>query len=263
MTHNKKYTALITATSLSLAAPSQAILVAHYNGDDLIDKAAGGVNENLTNTGIDVNVAGGRYGNAYEFDDTGSDILQATLSYGVGGTDLGTSFTIMAWVNLDTDANPAGNSSNRFFLWEDASDFEFSAWLDSPNQADATANLETYLGSVRVETGTHTKGTWQHVAQTISFNSGTNLVTMETFLDGVSTGTARTFTDAGFGDVAINLGRARNSASDRPFDGKFDDIKFYDEVLDAAGIQAASVPEPSSAALLGLGGLALILRRRK
>jgi len=29
------------------------------------------------------------------------------------------------------------------------------------------------------------------------------------------------------------------------------------------GIQLTTVPEPSSAALLGLGGLALILRRRK
>lgn len=34
-------------------------------------------------------------------------------------------------------------------------------------------------------------------------------------------------------------------------------------MADAIAIQSAAVPEPSSAALLGLGGLALILRRRK
>lgn len=34
-------------------------------------------------------------------------------------------------------------------------------------------------------------------------------------------------------------------------------------MADAIAIQAVAVPEPSSAALLGLGGLALILRRRK
>lgn len=34
-------------------------------------------------------------------------------------------------------------------------------------------------------------------------------------------------------------------------------------IVDAVAIQAVAVPEPSSAALLGLGGLALILRRRK
>lgn len=258
----KKYTA-ITAVSLGLASASQAVIVAHYNGDDLTNQINPGTND-VTSSGVGVNVAGGTTGSAYEFNDTNTDTFNAPLSYGTGVTDLGTDFTIMAWVNLDTDANPAGNSSNRFFLWEDQSDFEFSVWLDSPNQADATANYETYLGSTRVESPpVHTKGTWQHVAQTVSFNSGTNLVTLETFVNGVSTGTARTGTDTGFGDVGINFGRARNSASDRPFDGKFDDIKAFNTVLTAGEIQAASVPEPSSSILLGLGGLALILRRRK
>lgn len=52
------------------------------------------------------------------------------------------------------------------------------------------------------------------------------------------------------------------------FNGTISQVLIYDHVLDA-GQQAqvesylASVPEPSSAALLGLGGVALLLRRRK
>ncbi|MFT5906648.1 MAG: hypothetical protein ACI9E1_002260 [Cryomorphaceae bacterium] len=42
--------------------------------------------------------------------------------------------------------------------------------------------------------------------------------------------------------------------------GSIDEIRFG---LDAADIGLSAVPEPSSAALLGLGGLALILRRRR
>jgi len=46
--------------------------------------------------------------------------------------------------------------------------------------------------------------------------------------------------------------------------GLFDDLQVYDHALSNTEVQAlAAVPEPSSAALLGLGGIALILRRRK
>ncbi len=55
------------------------------------------------------------------------------------------------------------------------------------------------------------------------------------------------------------------------FSGSIDDVQIYDEALSASDATfllnnagtAVGVPEPSSTALLGLGGLALILRRRK
>jgi len=45
-----------------------------------------------------------------------------------------------------------------------------------------------------------------------------------------------------------------------------DEIQFYSETLtdaEVATLYTDVVPEPSSSALLGLGGIALILRRRK
>lgn len=54
-----------------------------------------------------------------------------------------------------------------------------------------------------------------------------------------------------------------NAFGGQNFVGLGDEIRVYDNVLDQSVIRAAAVPESSTAALLGLGGLALILRRRK
>ncbi|HAC81435.1 MAG TPA: hypothetical protein DCG06_14140 [Deltaproteobacteria bacterium] len=45
--------------------------------------------------------------------------------------------------------------------------------------------------------------------------------------------------------------------------GIYGDFRIYDNTLNDAAVAALAVPEPSTTALLGLGGLALILRRRK
>ena len=77
-----------------------------------------------------------------------------------------------------------------------------------------------------------------------------------------------TDTDAatfGLEDFRIGVNRGGNLT----YDGDYANIAIYDTALDTAALQTvlnagpAAVPEPSSAALLGLGGLALILRRRK
>ncbi|MFK7909974.1 MAG: LamG domain-containing protein [Akkermansiaceae bacterium] len=67
------------------------------------------------------------------------------------------------------------------------------------------------------------------------------------------------------------IGRYSNDTTEQ-FTGAIDDLQVYDEALSATdvsslfanpGLDLASIPEPSSTALLGLGGLALIFRRRK
>jgi len=74
--------------------------------------------------------------------------------------------------------------------------------------------------------------------------------------------------DAGNG---IGLSGVRDSEGDQNFSsvqadgsGTITGTWFYDGNLTAvAGVQLIAVPEPTTTALLGLGGLALILRRRK
>jgi len=219
-------------------------LVGYYDGEFNENHPGANDPDALSNTGVEVGVSGGKFGNAFEFDNTEGDRLQALLSYGTEGTDLGTDFTIAAWFNLDTDA-PSGNDGNRHFMWEDAGDYEFSAWVVN----DGT--IQSYLGGTATE-GTHTKGTWQHIAQTITYNAVSDQVTLATYINGVlgSTGT-RTATDTGFDDIAINFGRARDSASDRPFDGKMDDIAAWSRVLTVDEITAIASEEID--ALLGSG----------
>ncbi|QQL46423.1 PEP-CTERM sorting domain-containing protein [Sulfuriroseicoccus oceanibius] len=65
---------------------------------------------------------------------------------------------------------------------------------------------------------------------------------------------------------------SRFGDGDRAITTEIDDVAIFDNTLTDgemlflstnAAASAVAVPEPSSAALLGLGGLALILRRRK
>ena len=49
------------------------------------------------------------------------------------------------------------------------------------------------------------------------------------------------------------------------FDGKLDDVRFYDEALSADDVNAIihPIPEPASLGLLGVGGLLMLRRRRE
>ena len=71
------------------------------------------------------------------------------------------------------------------------------------------------------------------------------------------------------GDTSIGASQNPNLTYFDNLDGQILGFASYDTALDAIEIQSLSdtyfstVPEPSSSALLGLGGIALIMRRRK
>ncbi|MGB0991227.1 MAG: LamG-like jellyroll fold domain-containing protein [Akkermansiaceae bacterium] len=283
----KQYVTLIAA-SLGLAATSQAALttglVGYYDGSTLNNHAAASDGDAVTSSGVGVNVAGGQVGTAYEFDGTGADTFTVLTSYGSGATDLGETFTVAAWYQVSSTADPSGNSGDRMFVWENASDHDFSYWIDEDgggnNGGNINGNGAMYVDDTTVNFAhVHTfGGSWDHVAQTI-VTSGAN-TTVTTFINGSNVGSLTRATadfgnpglQAGLIDTGINFGRARTPSSDRPFDGLIDEIAIWDRELTSTEITEAFnrgnaglavVPEPSSTALLGLGGLALILRRRK
>ena len=117
----------------------------------------------------------------------------------------------------------------------------------------------------------YTPGTWQQVLLTYS-SDGTN-TTLTTYIDGVAQAGVITETTSALSDTGIHIGNARTGAGTRAFDGKIDEFGAWNRVLTSTEISqvyqnglngnALTVPEPSSTALLGLGGIALILRRRK
>ena len=88
---------------------------------------------------------------------------------------------------------------------------------------------------------------------------------VEFFLNGNSLGVD---SDAGGfkEETASNYRFGSTTSGQSQFTGEMDELRIYDEVLTIAEIRsvAAAIPEPSnSALLLGLVGLALILRRRE
>ncbi len=107
-----------------------------------------------------------------------------------------------------------------------------------------------------------TDGDWHHIGMTV----GDGTVTL--YVDGVARA-SEDYTGSGTPD-AFQLG-ARFAAGRTIENALFDDVSVWDGALTATQMAALSsnaasvvaVPEPSSTALIGLGGLALILRRRK
>lgn len=111
-------------------------------------------------------------------------------------------------------------------------------------------------------------GSWHHIAIVVP-TVGATVSASQYSIDG---GTLTAFggttgaTTVGINTVdnPLRLGESVVGTDDRDYKGLIDEVRIYDEALSQSAITAlASVPEPSSAALLGLGGLALILRRRK
>ena len=111
-------------------------------------------------------------------------------------------------------------------------------------------------GSGWIQYQAFTPNTWTHLA--VIRNNGVSTF----YVNGVAqTGTSSTAPTHGTGHIGVTPGGSG------PYEGDLDEIRMFtfedgDDPVTALNVQAA-VPEPSSTALLGLGSLALILRRRK
>ena len=112
-------------------------------------------------------------------------------------------------------------------------------------------------GFLGASTSTFTAGTWAQI-NLIRHNGTVNY-----YLNGSLQDSAAT--DGELDDLRLGAGYFGEARAN----GAFDEMKIwsFDSNVDSlASVEAATittVPEPSSAALLGLGGFALILRRRK
>lgn len=208
--------------------------------------------------------AAGKFGQAVSLDAADDQINLGSTSLGAIGTG---NFTISLWVNLNgqtVSGDPAFFSNKD---WGSGTNVGINYAVKGGGNLD----LNTY-GTARVDfqdagTSDLSASGWDNI---ILVRDGTAL---KYYFNGVQEGGNKTI-DAGADFASANnfiLGDdgtgGYNGGSNWTGDMLFDDLAIYDEALDQSAISAlqstTAVPEPSAAALLGLGGLALILRRRK
>ncbi len=272
-------TVALLSAAVTLNAALTTGLVAYYDFDDLANDAAGSaVALTEAGTGRYTGNAAGVYGKAAKFTGKVDDCLHATMSFGAG-SDLGSSFTVAAWYNLDTDASNFAAPVKRFFVFEssDFKNYDLSYGVRNFDGGTSFNDAQTYVGSQNFVThnNVHTPGVWQHVLVTYVDNAG--VTTVSTYIDGIP---VKKITDVATSSIAasgIHIGNAREGSMRRAFDGKIDEFAAWSRVLNPSeiaqvyrngvnGVAVTAVSESTKSAaptLLGLGGLSLILRPRK
>ena len=257
---------LILASCLCAAQSASAALVFQMDFNDadgnqsLTDRGTTGVTGTFNGATYSTDVAsvnGGGY--SASFSGTNGD----HVNFGdISALDGLSAFTMTAWVNSGT-ANSGGPSGSARIVSKRNGSTGFELYYhDTDNELEFVAN-----GSVANGGGSFAGQQWTWIAVTYDGSTATFYNGDGTTLSaGASTAFAQGAIAATTGDLLI--GNYRNG--ERPYSGLIDNVRIYDSVEDAASLasimtfnDAVAVPEPSSAALLGLGGVALILRRRR
>ncbi len=249
MSQMRSATIAVLLAIVVLAGSANAALVAHYEFEG-----------DYSNSGIGT-VAGQARGGATIVADSGGGLKGASnvlKLYGndeyvkVGNDDVGditSVITVAAWVKSDgTNWSDAGIVT-RGYNWR----------LYVAGSANGTIQaMDTQPQGSKARGGVNINdGQWHHVA---GVYDGTQYIL---YVDGVQDGPAVLATGliAQTTSHKFTIGAFERSGDVSKFyDGYIDDVRVYNEALDAAAIQAI-VPEPATIALLGLG--ALLLRRRR
>jgi Concanavalin A-like lectin/glucanases superfamily/PEP-CTERM motif len=235
-----------------------------FNGNGL-DSSGNGLNLNLVGS---PSFGPGLFGQALSLDNNPSQY--ATLSANPSAFNFGSSdFTIQVWVNFNTF------DGREQTLIEKFTGANGPGWSLTTPSAGGTSNIvEFYGGGVGVvnsPTVSIPTGEW---SQVIVERSGT---TLSIYLDGSLLVSDTSFVGSITSVTNPLLIGTRDAQDGRDFavDGKMDEIAIWNRALSTSEIVslwnggngmiiAASVPEPSSVCLMGLGALgALFYARRR
>ncbi len=286
--HRTQPLAIALASALLIAitgAAAQADTIAHWTFD-------GGVvgNDITSETDTEASIEVTPF-----TDDSPADVTYATGPTGFGtaanfdpevglksdprsGTLTGLSaLTVEAYVNIDT---AAGSGTMNIFrktpLWTGSGNngdpengFSFTLADGKPvlrlGRDSSAQNLEDRDMATVVATDAIPTGQWVHVAGT--WDGGTGDLKLFVDFNEVSTEANQTFPTSLTGalndssnDGPASIGAIDRGASfDQFFDGSIDEVRISDQALTASEF----IPEPATAALLGLGGLLIFGGRRR
>ena len=175
--------------------------------------------------------------------------------------------TMSGWVNFNTVGAAGPNRSIVYFLGDDTSNFSYidigvtdgainpvgGAYGRKRSGGDSEVLGSSGLGD----------GQWHHIALVLDINTGTH----DFYVDGTLLGS--TTTSGSFPTLNnLEVGRLGRASPVDGYTGLVDDLQIYDEALSASDISVlfnnpgSVVPEPASLALMGLGGLSMMCRRR-
>ena len=179
-------------------------------------------------------IEGGRSGNAMALSTDTNQHMNLGLGFGEG-TDLGMTFSISAWYNINTP--PAANAAIRYFVFEGADAYDVSygvrdLGLGEPGIDDG----QVFTQGSSINIADAALDGWQHVLQTYTPVEGT--VVIETYINGAAVGSI-SIGVADLFDSGLNFGAARNTVTNRGFDGLIDEVAIWDRAL--TGSEIASV----------------------
>ena len=251
--------------AMGTLASAHGALVGHWEFDNSGDVGQATVSSSLETVGDAAYSASGKFGGALTLDGT-SDYLRVdgshTLASGMPTGDA--SYTVAAFIQTTTNAkrgivgwgNYGSGGQVNAFRTTTAGEFGSTGGILNYSWGGGVDYGEAAGGTAP---GTIYDGQWHHVAVTYDSASSTKRL----YFDGAEIGSGKVLS----GDLNVGAANFRigSTNSGEFFNGLLDDVRVYDAALSQSEINdlATAVPEPSTTALLGLGGLALILRRRK
>ncbi len=239
------------STFASLAHAAAVVPFIHYrldetSGTTAIDSGtaiANGAYQGTYSQGV-----AGKFGTAVDFDGTDGEVFKSGFA---GLNNLTSGFSISTWIEPDTVAG-----TQRIFSNVGGDGWGFG--LSGSELILTTYGIQDFTSSgagIAADTLTHVAVTFNDTFDATFFVNGSSIGTvLGSFAADVATG---------------NWFLASTGTGER-FDGTIDEFQLFDTVLNPSQIVAlrdrnnpALVPEPSTTGLLMLGGVALLIQRKK
>ena len=228
----------LASFSLALASSANAVVISYWDFNDGFSEADKTLQ--IVHTASQGN--GTLYQQRADTDGNGKGGV-AYAGNGITATD----GKAMAW----DDVGKSGDNDAEFFV-----SFFTTGFKDINIRMDLQGNALGGIVSYDLKYDTNT-------LVDVAYNGGT----IKDFAGGTSTSFSNntaTGNPAAYTEISIDMSTATAINNQSVVVLRFDDLKENDDLrIDNIVITGTAIPEPSSTALLGLGGLALLLRRKK